>query len=269
VKNRRPEQAVQRAVFQHLRIRGKPGVFAFHCPNGGARSPIEAKILKGQGVVAGVPDIIAIKDGTVFGLELKAPGGRLSPAQQACHAALKVAGAVVATAPGIDEALEQLERWNLLRGAMHMSKKGNPKATIETLALGWPKCFSVFKRRRRPLKVGIFEDLFALVEGSISRSVLSNALHITAATSFIFGPWSRAPIGSISMAAQLGRSRRARKPQPGSCWPLWLNVDRSGRARNQPDARPQPIEQLAKPKKLGLADLKAAWLARQKLEAAE
>ena len=33
--------------------------------------------------------------------------------------------------------------------------KGNPRATIETLALGWPKCFSVFKRRRGPLKVGI------------------------------------------------------------------------------------------------------------------
>jgi hypothetical protein len=65
---RRPEQAVQAAVFEHLRIRGAPGTFAFHCPNGGARSPIEAKILKGQGVRAGVRDILAIKDGTIFGL---------------------------------------------------------------------------------------------------------------------------------------------------------------------------------------------------------
>jgi hypothetical protein len=73
---RRPEQAVQR--FEHLRIRGARGVFAFHVPNGGARSPIEAKILKGQGVVPGVPDVIAINDETV-----KAVGGRLSAAQRA------------------------------------------------------------------------------------------------------------------------------------------------------------------------------------------
>jgi hypothetical protein len=79
VKNRRPEQAVEAAVFEHLRLRAMPGVFAFHCPNGGARSPIEAKILKAQGVTAGVSDVIAIKGGQVFGLELKAPGGRLSP----------------------------------------------------------------------------------------------------------------------------------------------------------------------------------------------
>jgi hypothetical protein len=41
----------------------------------------------GQGVRAGVPDVIAIKDGTVFGLELKAHGGHLSPARRQCHEA--------------------------------------------------------------------------------------------------------------------------------------------------------------------------------------
>jgi hypothetical protein len=67
------ETEIQRAVLQHLATRGTRNVFFFHVPNGGVRSPIEAKILKGQGVVAGVPDILAIKDGAVFGLELKAP----------------------------------------------------------------------------------------------------------------------------------------------------------------------------------------------------
>jgi len=107
---------LQRAVFEHLRIRAGPGVFAFHVPNGGARSPIEGAILKGMGVVPGVPDIIAIKDGTVFGLELKAAGGRLSPAQRACHEAMQAAGAVVAVVTGLDEALACLEGWRLLRG---------------------------------------------------------------------------------------------------------------------------------------------------------
>lgn len=112
----RQEQAIQRAVFQHIAARGAPGVFAFHVPNGGARSSIEAAILKGLGVVAGVPDIIAIRGGMAFALELKAEGGRLSAAQRDAQDALRVAGAVVATSTGLDEALAQLEAWALLRG---------------------------------------------------------------------------------------------------------------------------------------------------------
>jgi hypothetical protein len=46
-----PEAAIQRAVFQHLRTRATPGVFAFHPANGGYRKPIEAAIFKGLGVV--------------------------------------------------------------------------------------------------------------------------------------------------------------------------------------------------------------------------
>jgi hypothetical protein len=34
---RQSEAAIQRAVFQHLRTRAVPGVFAFHVPNGGYR----------------------------------------------------------------------------------------------------------------------------------------------------------------------------------------------------------------------------------------
>jgi hypothetical protein len=61
------------APFEHLRIRPATGVFAFHCPNGGARRPIEGAILKGLGVVAGVPDIIAIKDDRSLNLKRFAP----------------------------------------------------------------------------------------------------------------------------------------------------------------------------------------------------
>jgi hypothetical protein len=62
----RPEQTIQRAVIEHLAVRRTPRTFAFHVPNGGARSKIEAAILKGLGVVAGVPDVIAIRDGRTF-----------------------------------------------------------------------------------------------------------------------------------------------------------------------------------------------------------
>lgn len=114
------EQNIQRTVFQHLAARRAPGVFAFHVPNGGARSPIEAAILKGLGVVAGVPDIIAIRDGTTFALELKAEGGRLSAAQLQTQQALRAAGAVVDVATSLDQALAQFEAWALLRGVTQL-----------------------------------------------------------------------------------------------------------------------------------------------------
>jgi hypothetical protein len=113
---RRPEDDIQRAVFQHLRARGAPGVFAFAVPNGGYRRAVEAAILKGMGVVAGVPDVIAIHEGRVYALELKAEGGRATPKQQEAIAAMEAAGAFTAIAEGLGRALAVLEAWGLLRG---------------------------------------------------------------------------------------------------------------------------------------------------------
>jgi VRR-NUC domain len=108
------EEEIQRAVFAHLAARGCG--FAFHPANGGWRSPIEAAILKGQGVKPGVPDIIVVKDGMTYALELKADGGRLSPAQTEALEAMRAAGAEVGVAFGLDEALRWLERHKILRG---------------------------------------------------------------------------------------------------------------------------------------------------------
>lgn len=91
-------------------------MFAFHVPNGGKRKPIEASILKGLGVKAGVPDIIAIRGGHAYALELKADEGKVTPAQVDAQMDLALAGASVATAYGLDGALAQLETWGLLRG---------------------------------------------------------------------------------------------------------------------------------------------------------
>jgi len=115
-RRRSPEATIQRAVFQHLRARAAPGVFGFHVPNGGHRKPVEAAIMKGLGVVAGVPDVIAIHQGRCYALELKAEGGRTTETQLATIAALEAAGAFTAVAEGVDRALQVLERWGLLRG---------------------------------------------------------------------------------------------------------------------------------------------------------
>jgi hypothetical protein len=115
-RRQQPEAEIPKCVFEHFKIRSAPDVFAFHPANGGYRRPIEAKIFQGIGVRSGVPDIVAVRGGQMYCLELKAKGGRLTPAQVAAHSLLISAGAMVAMADNIDAALRQLESWSLLRG---------------------------------------------------------------------------------------------------------------------------------------------------------
>jgi hypothetical protein len=130
----RPEQEIQRALFQHLAIRAASSVFGFHPANGGWRTATEAAILKGMGVRAGIPDIIIIHAGKCYALELKAPGGRLTPVQRVTHAALAAAGATVAVAYGLDDALARLEGWGLLRGSCQDVAPRRPRAGPEMAA---------------------------------------------------------------------------------------------------------------------------------------
>ena len=96
----RPEDAIQRAIVQHYRMRAAPGVFMFAVPTGGWRSPVEAAILKATGTVPGIPDTIWLKDGKTYALELKAEGGRLSEAQEHVLIKLRDAGAWQRTRTG-------------------------------------------------------------------------------------------------------------------------------------------------------------------------
>lgn len=114
--SRGPEDLIQRAVFQHIRARGAPGLVAWHTPNGGKRKPIEAAIFKGLGVRAGVADIIAVHQGKIYALELKAEDGRPTTAQIEFLSDIEKAGAFTAIPRGLDAALATLEAWGLLIG---------------------------------------------------------------------------------------------------------------------------------------------------------
>src|SRR5262245_56991268 len=111
---RRPEQALQRAVLDHLRWRARPGVWWCHYPAGGFRSAVEAAIFKSLGTAPGVPDLLLVYRGQLY-LELKVAAGRLSATQIATQDAMKRAGVIIETAYGLNEALVQLETWGLLR----------------------------------------------------------------------------------------------------------------------------------------------------------
>ena len=72
--------------------------------------------MKGLGVKAGVPDVVAIREGRCYALELKAEGGRATPKQLESIAAMQAAGASCAIAEGLDRALATLDAWGILKG---------------------------------------------------------------------------------------------------------------------------------------------------------
>ncbi len=68
-----------RYTYPNLKLR------LFHIPNGGSRNKIEASILKGQGVMPGVPDLfLAVPKSTYGGMwiEMKAEKGKLTEHQK-------------------------------------------------------------------------------------------------------------------------------------------------------------------------------------------
>jgi hypothetical protein len=102
------EDAIQRAVFEHLAVRGVPRLFAFHPANGGYRLPVEA--------APGVPDVIAFHRGQLYAIELKREGGRATDAQLQAIEDIRAAGGHAQVYCGLDSALAVLEGWGLLRG---------------------------------------------------------------------------------------------------------------------------------------------------------
>jgi hypothetical protein len=113
---KRPEQETQRAVLDHLRMRGNKGLVYFAVPNGGYRSSMEASIMKGLGVKAGVSDLILLYSGAFYAMELKSETGRATLPQAAFLAEVRAAGGHTAVCNSLDDAIGCLEGWGLLRG---------------------------------------------------------------------------------------------------------------------------------------------------------
>lgn len=109
------EEAIHRAVVELLQVSARPGVFWTHMPAGELRAEATGRKLKAMGTKPGVPDLILVKDGHFYGLELKREEGRLSPSQIAAHEELRRAGASIAVAYGLDQSIEILKGWGLIR----------------------------------------------------------------------------------------------------------------------------------------------------------
>src|SRR6056297_3037356 len=109
---RTPEADLQRAVVTALRFALPPSAILHHCANevteAGPRGSKRQAILVGMGVYPGFADLMVLCDGRVLFLELKAPKGRLSPAQVGFRDAVLAQGHAWALVRSLDDALGAL-----------------------------------------------------------------------------------------------------------------------------------------------------------------
>lgn len=106
MKPRRPEDQLMDAVKVALGC--MPGVIVMR--NDVARATATGtNYPKLYGLGEGSPDLVCIVRGRWLGLELKTPAGRLSEAQERCHAAWRMAGAVVVVVRSVAEAIAAVE----------------------------------------------------------------------------------------------------------------------------------------------------------------
>lgn len=109
---KRPEQALQQAVARFLDAALPPHVFWTAIPAGGG-GRLRGAILKGMGYKAGTPDLLIVHQGRAFWIELKADGGRLSPAQKEVGEDLIIAGCRYAVCRSLDDVTVTLSEWNV------------------------------------------------------------------------------------------------------------------------------------------------------------
>ena len=109
----RPEEQVQRAIVEWLRWI-EPDCKWLHIPNGGARTKAEAGILKALGVEAGAPDLhLCLNGGWCAYIEIKKPGGRVTPEQTAFRNKCERRGARWALAESIEDVERIFHQWGV------------------------------------------------------------------------------------------------------------------------------------------------------------
>jgi ProP effector len=126
------------------------------------------------------------------------------------------------------------------------------RAILELLAERWPLAFSIYEARRRPLKVGIHNDLIAALDGAVTPDDLGLALRV-----YVSNRVYRSRLVA-------GATRINFTGEPAGI----VSEAEATQARPKPKAvsAPKPITQTSVPpvKRLSsLADLRAAAAARK------
>jgi hypothetical protein len=113
----RLERQIYRATCEFLTLGAIPNCCWLHRTNGKSRNFTEVESINSRGMRAvGVPKLILICEGRTYALELMPEGTQLTSEQKNCQELMREAGAIVETAYGIDQVIDQLVAWRLLRG---------------------------------------------------------------------------------------------------------------------------------------------------------
>ncbi len=98
------EKEIQTRCLKWLR---NNGFFAFKLHLGGIK--IGSRMVPNP--AKGAPDIIAIKGGIFFGIEVKKPGGRVAPHQKEWHDKARRFGAVIIVAYSVSQMAEDIDSY--------------------------------------------------------------------------------------------------------------------------------------------------------------
>jgi ProP effector len=130
---------------------------------------------------------------------------------------------------------------------------------IAALADFWPKCFSVFQGRRRPLKINIHLDIAAAAAGAILPNEIAAALRLYVANAFYLRACREGavridlngePAGVVTAAEAANSAAR-------------LKVQAAKRKAAKKQAQQAKEASPSQPKRLSLADLRQAAQARR------
>lgn len=104
------ESHIQRQMVSWFRLQYPKYIIAA-IPNGGYRNPFEAKIMKGEGVLAGFSDLMIIADRNVLFLEVKTQTGKQSNLQKEFQDKVERMGFQYYVCRSLNDFVLTVEKW--------------------------------------------------------------------------------------------------------------------------------------------------------------
>lgn len=104
------ESQAQQQMVQWFRLEYPTYIIAA-IPNGGRRNAIEAKIMKGEGILAGFSDLIIIADKNVLFVEVKTAKGKQTEKQIQFQEKVQELGFQYSICRSLSEFIMTVEKW--------------------------------------------------------------------------------------------------------------------------------------------------------------
>lgn len=107
------ESALHEQIVGFLAYALPESALVHHSPNEGKRGPRAQGELKRSGCLKGFPDLLILWNGNSYFLELKRPGGKLTPEQKVLLNTLNDMGFRAAVANSLELAEAYLRQWGI------------------------------------------------------------------------------------------------------------------------------------------------------------